>query len=122
MADLLADMQEAADKAARDAAGRVFADHLAATHPGPPPVEWWATLRRDWDAPGRVERWHAVGFVSYAEHGEAKVREIVAAYADALGGTPPREVDRGVAGGTEIETTATLDGADVVVWGVVGYP
>jgi hypothetical protein len=41
-------------------------------------------------------------------------------YAEALGGTEPREVERAQGGGNAFETTAVFEGIQITILGVVG--
>ncbi|MCO6011551.1 hypothetical protein NE236_42030 [Actinoallomurus purpureus] len=113
--DLVRKMSLASMEAARTAAGKVIGDAIAAAHPDLPPLAWSAGGGFSNDP-----TWNTTGYAA-TDYDDAETRRIVALYAKALGGSEPREVERGIPGepGAELETTATFEGIEVTVWGVL---
>ena len=108
--DLVEAMRTAAAEAASAAAGAVIGARIAAAHPGLPRLVWGAD--DGWNA----VRWHASAYVD--TRSDAETRAIVTAYADALGGSDPREVDMGKYG-SRLVTAATFTGIQVTVCGIL---
>lgn len=114
------EMDLAARRAARLAAGRVIGGRIRRTHPGLPELSWTAYEDDD-------DGWWAYGRVSSggADRDEV-VRRVVSAYASALGGRPPRQVAReddgdAVPGATALETVAAFEDVGVTVWGMIRH-
>lgn len=112
--DLVRKMSRAASKASREAAGKVIGDAIAAAHPGLPPLVWNAG-----GGPPDDPTWNTHGYAA-TNYDDAETRRIVTAYAKALGGSEPR-VDSS-SQSRHFETTATFEGIEVTIWGVLLDP
>lgn len=103
-------MQTAAHDGARLAAGEVFGEAITEARPGLPALQWSAIEMNG--------TWYASGTVAGAG-GDALVRRIVAAWATALGGSEPYEIDQEESGTQAVETRARFGEVEVTVWGIV---